>query len=419
MSGTYNSRVFSFIHSQTFKFKDSCAKSWRQIKVVAVWTGQALLYPFYRLAQTTKIFAAKPAPKREPRFAPPQPPADITIEAALDLIAIEGYPVQIGDKEPVPVDDWSFIDENIWDTSLAPVAIKDRSISYSASSPISPPRAVIRGVSSLLASRNLVLVTTENEILDVLTRQQQRDLQMRVSKELATKLLAGDTTQRPALAPQTASTHRELPPLPKPPHRTIAPKWWQKLLPQSISPHPILGEKSSSNPSESPLAATDNAIEMSMSASPKLPNFNDLSLVIPTNNRPAGIGSQIRELWQYYQEYMRVDLPDEVVEISTKNIDASGRDSLRQSPVQEPLLGFLRQSHLPKDLEGLRAVIKDVEAEERPDWIEIEVEDLGYARSPLARILSWLDRVMLNIENWVVKIWQAIVNSIDSKTIVK
>ncbi len=48
--------------------------------------------------------------------------------------------------------------------------------------------------------------------------------------------------------------------------------------------------------------------------------------------------------------------------------------------------------------------------EYQPDWIETEVRDLGYARSPLAQLLSWLDRVMFNLENWAIKIWQAIAN---------
>jgi hypothetical protein len=47
----------------------------------------------------------------------------------------------------------------------------------------SPP--VVQGIASLLVNRNLVLVTAENEILDILTPQQQEKLQNRIIDEVA------------------------------------------------------------------------------------------------------------------------------------------------------------------------------------------------------------------------------------------
>ncbi|NMG10652.1 hypothetical protein DP117_28775 [Brasilonema sp. UFV-L1] len=44
----------------------------------------------------------------------------------------------------------------------------------------------MQGIASLLANRNLVLVTAENEILDILTPQQQEKLQNRILEEIAT-----------------------------------------------------------------------------------------------------------------------------------------------------------------------------------------------------------------------------------------
>jgi hypothetical protein len=117
---------------------------------------------------------------------------------------------------------------------------------------------------------------------------------------------------------------------------------------------------------------------------------------IPTQNRPSpGIVNRVKQLWQYYREYIQVDLPDEVVERSL-------------TTTHEPLSGFLRQPNLPKDGEGLTPRKSAVDVEHQADWIETEVEDLGYARSPIARLLLWLDRVMLKIENWAIKIWQSI-----------
>jgi hypothetical protein len=403
MSGTYHSRVFSFIHSQTNKLKDSCAQGWRHFKVAVVWTGQMLVYPFYRLAETTKLFIPQTPKTSSPRLAAPQPPADITIEAALELVAIEGYPVQIGNKAVPIVDDWSSIDEDLWDTSLAPLAIKEQSIGYLSTPPSpTPPRRVIHGLGSLLANRNLVLVTTENEILDVLTRQQKRDLQMRVSKELATKLLAGENTKFPALTPQPPHIDRELPPLPRP---RSAQTWWHKLLNQPMSPslglvgtlprQPILESAPIEQNPQSISDVPDSLVRES-------PGISDFSQIIPDNPRSKGITSWAKQLWEYYREYIHIDLPQEVVEKSLTPIDRSE-------------LGILHQANSPTDIEALSSTKSTFGVEYQPDWIETEVTDLGYARSPVARLLTWLDQVMLKIENWTIKIWHAILDLLRSK----
>jgi hypothetical protein len=194
---------------------------------------------------------------------------------------------------------------------------------------------------------------------------------------------------------------------------------------------PALIENSASNPPNFTLKS--QPIEVAITSSPKLPDFNDLSLITPTNNRATGIASQLRQLWQYYREYVRVDPPDETVEKSLINTNTdesslyfleqshlqteSSFDFRHQPNIQEPLLGFLSQSHLPKKIEDLAFQKSTIDIEFQPDWIETEVEDLGYARSPFAKILSWLDRVMLKVENWVIKIWHAIVNLVTSKQI--
>ncbi len=186
-----------------------------------------------------------------------QPPADITIERALELVATEGYAIAPGVRpkaianspdSDIPADDWSFIDEDVWNTSLAPGSIKERAISYTPNFQPTPtiPRKLIRGLGSLLANRNLVLITTENEILDVLTRQQQQKLQIRVSRELATKLLQGDNLPTPILLPSNSNSSPAIdtpapqnirqpitahPPAPK------IPSWWHKLIDRPVSPN--------------------------------------------------------------------------------------------------------------------------------------------------------------------------------------
>jgi hypothetical protein len=438
MSGTYNSRLFNFINSQSHKLKDGCARGWRHFQVAVVWTGQILLYPFYRLKETTKIFTAKSVAQPQPRIAPPQPPADITIERVLELVAKEGYAIApVAPRNDIPADDWSFIDEDLWNTALAPRSIKEREISYTPNFQPTPtiPRKLIRGLGSLLANRNLVLVTTENEILDILSRQQQQKLQMRVSRELATKLLQGDNHPTAILPPSPSSPAIDTPrpkiaasALPALPQPQNAPSWWQKLIDRPISPNlgfvPTAPKIARTEAISAPLPPQPQILNPTIASTP----FSNLDLAQITDRQPpsATIRDRLQELWQYYREFIKVDLPDETVATSltltpdrvielTHPGNSTQRNTLDRAsdfPIQKNTKGalnFWRKANLPTDIEGLNHRDRDVDLEYQPDWIETQVQDLGYARSPLAKLLSWLDRIMLNLENWTLKIWHAIV----------
>jgi hypothetical protein len=41
-----------------------------------------------------------------------------------------------------------------------------------------------------------------------------------------------------------------------------------------------------------------------------------------------------------------------------------------------------------------------------PDWIEAEVTPAGYVKHPLEYLLEWLDKAMLWLENFFVKVWR-------------
>ncbi len=209
MSGNYQSRVFTFISKRTNRFKDTCAQGFRHIKVAVVWSGQALLYPFHLLAQTTKIFQPQIAPPAEKPILPPV--SDINIEQALELVVDAGYPIVIAEGGSLTTAD-------SWEGSRQqPVATTTRSRSVSGRESIvvsedssnlgsydpdtddwevasySPRRSqqvvtkkpVIQGLSSLLIDRQLVLVTTENEILDILTNSQQQEIRRRIGSDIA------------------------------------------------------------------------------------------------------------------------------------------------------------------------------------------------------------------------------------------
>jgi hypothetical protein len=206
MSDLYQSRVFTFIGNQANQLKNTCAQGLRHLKVAVVWGSQILLYPFQLLAQTT-IFQPQIASPPS-RSTLPQPTPDLNIEQALDLIAATGHQIEPAHKTPLAIDDWSYIDENLWNTSHGNTAIKSQEISYTPrkSDRVTRSKPIIRGLSSLLVDRQLVLVTIDNELLDILTISQQQEIRRRIGIDLATTWqqwhsynLSGDDSDRKLL----------------------------------------------------------------------------------------------------------------------------------------------------------------------------------------------------------------------------
>jgi hypothetical protein len=194
MSDTYQSRVFTFISKRTNRLKDSCAQGLRHLKVAVVWTGQILLYPLHLLAQTTKLFHPElPSSQQQPAL--PQPNPHLSIEQALDFIADAEYPIrlsgssteQLANRNALVAEDWSVIDENIWNTGYGNTAIASREIvnSPSRDRQVTSAKPIVRGMGSLLSNRSIVLVTTENEILNILDTAQQQEIRRRIGIDLA------------------------------------------------------------------------------------------------------------------------------------------------------------------------------------------------------------------------------------------
>jgi hypothetical protein len=48
-------------------------------------------------------------------------------------------------------------------------------------------------------------------------------------------------------------------------------------------------------------------------------------------------------------------------------------------------------------------------------WIETQAISLGYADSPIIKVLLWLDKLIAKIEQWFIKLWQTIVEWLLSK----
>jgi hypothetical protein len=458
MSEPYQSRVFTFITKRTNQLKDTCVKGLRHLKVAVVWTGQILLYPLHLLAQTTKIFQPQLPPPPQQRSLP-QPASDINIEQALDLVLEAGYPIEIADSTSLAVDDWSVVDENMWHDRPRNLAIFEREITYSPNDArqVKSSKPTIRGLSSLLIDRQIVLVTTENELLDILTTTQQQEIRRRIgfdlaiawhqwrigrssSNKLSAEQLAGDrellltnnsqnewfsidgeNSVDPLLLSQS-KTHPDsrdllslnLVDVPKESLRQRWQDWLQKLNPQTQPSPPQPSPKSLHLPSAK-YSFTPQPPELyRFWKLPQLPPIEeDRSTPRQDNIVLDSIAklqpNWLKQWWNYYQEYIYIpsqsdsQIVHQPSEFTLTPIDPAPtkikfRETARNSNSIE-----LKSGRIPQE------IYQDLEAS--PDWLDVDSELIGYSKSPLARLLAWLDRVMLNIENWLIKIWQKVMNN--------
>ncbi|NET39493.1 MAG: hypothetical protein F6K19_47280 [Cyanothece sp. SIO1E1] len=184
------------------------------LKQVSIWGTQILLYPAYALFQVTRLGnrhlqrAAQRGLPKLPAFQSvlnggPQPllSADMPIQHLLQVA-----------KAMVP----TLLPQHQLSTPQRPNA------------PI-PASNAIQGIAALLTTQALVPVTTENEILDVLTLEQQRQLHQQIAWEMANYWRQWRQQWRQLHAPQQSQPK----PLPIPVERanTLLPiRWLQQIM---------------------------------------------------------------------------------------------------------------------------------------------------------------------------------------------
>jgi hypothetical protein len=450
MPEPHQSRVFTFLGNRTNQLKNTCAKGLRQLKVVVVWSSQILLYPLQLLAQT-KIFQPQISSPPPPP-ALPQPVPDINIEQALDFVEVAGHPIQIVDKAPITVDDWSYIDDSLWNTSYGNTAVKSQEIAYSprADRQVTATKPTIQGLSSLLSDRQLVLVTTTNELLDILTLEQQQEIRRRIGIDLAISWhqwhtnptqqsignsdlslpqeLTGD--RKLLLATNTiADEDRELRP------ENFFDKlrqWFDKSnddrsqILDLIQPEIVDSNEPLSPPQLAPATYTftpqpprfDRYLDL-----PQLPPISEPNLTSSLEFESTNIIAKFQPNWlkqwlSYYREYIYIPtegesaivhqpaeefqlipiepIPSKIKAKQPERVERISLELSQQQPQIEPTHSIARTNKFNRRLEY------------HQDWIEAESEPIGYSRSAFARLLAYLDRLMLRLENWIINLFTAI-----------
>ncbi|HEY9673933.1 MAG TPA: hypothetical protein V6D11_21000 [Waterburya sp.] len=184
-SGRYQSRFFNFLNRQSLRLKDQFERTARQIKVTAVWGAQVVLYPLYLLVQGSLSVGRQIAAEAEAGWPRLKEFSNKEHKEQLEVPLDADTPIQRV-LEELNVGRLQL--NRLESEDLNPLLnLQPSTVQPSTVQPSTPAneRCVIQGVASLLTTRSLVLVTVENQILDILTPQQQQKLASKIRWEVA------------------------------------------------------------------------------------------------------------------------------------------------------------------------------------------------------------------------------------------
>jgi len=164
--GRYQSRLFNFFHKQSRRFGEGFGRSLRQLQVATSWSLEALSKSIYLLLQKAADSAGTqlPGTARE-SWLQLQSSEELSSDSAIVKIIENVEKRYISSQE---------------DSQLSFSTNTKNKLTASGYS-----GARIQGVASQLCSQSLVLVTSENEILDILTVSQQQVLENKIISEVA------------------------------------------------------------------------------------------------------------------------------------------------------------------------------------------------------------------------------------------
>jgi hypothetical protein len=459
MSGTYQSRVFTFISKRTNRLKDTCAQGFRQIKVAVVWSGQILLYPIQLLAQKTKIFQPQLKSPAQPKSRL-EPVSDINIAQALNLVVEAGYSIVLAERGSLTIAEDRA--RNPGSSSKGSILIHEDTsnaghydpdtedwevASYSPrkSSQIVAKQPIVQGISSLLIDRRLVLVTTANELLDILTISQQQEIRRRIGIDLAIDwnqwytgkladknehqqlsanrdLCLTDETSIQQLAIAGSEENSSSP--------TLFERWdnWLQSFKLKSPDETFPITPDITIPAESKVLHQLSPADYSFTPQPpqinrylNLPQLPPVSEDAVRSDRQLPILENLSNLqpdwlkqwWKYYRDYLYIpsnndsQIIDQPAEFQLIPIESKSKNKRNK---QDSTIGSSNESiDLFSDNSSI-AFNPDPDSEYYHDWIEVDSELIGYKKSLLAKLLEWLDRIILHIENWLIKIWNMVTN---------
>jgi hypothetical protein len=180
----YKSRLLNYLNSQRVRLKDRLEKGLRQLKNVATLGVQIVLYPLYLLVQASRItrrqFQQNAA--KIPLLLNSPPP---TLEAEQPILKVLGaIPPHLVISEGQANLKLQQILNPYHQNQGGGFATTVQKQELPALAPATTPLQ-IRGIASIISKRNLVLVSQDNLILDILAEKEQEQLEKRIYLEVA------------------------------------------------------------------------------------------------------------------------------------------------------------------------------------------------------------------------------------------
>jgi hypothetical protein len=484
--GRYQSNLFNFLSRQSMNLRDRSNQTWRQMKLAAVWGVQILLYPIYVGFQATRLVgkqlrqtARQVLPKLKAVAQTIQPVekseksdfllSDTPIQRSLQLLdrltlslPIDRLAMQLDPQDPsapgvlVVVGGSAIVGSGSkpeqvgleivgFNPSVGRLALPETAqLSQAASHTLARSIKPIQGLASLLTSRNLVLVTTENQLLDVLSLEQQAMLQRRIVGEVASywrqqRSLAAQTGQfRPfvdSFLPLPAERTQALPPI-----RAIwqIMSWMQTsavaiaanlfqeayLLPAASIAEPQLPGEIAALRSAQPIWKTKDewltevgnwlrgrsklvrsaaATLAPAQADRELPKAEILQTLAQAEIAQRAQASQSQQSLGLRRSKQLVTRPPVTSQI------------VSNPPVSNPLVSETVAMALPDDFLEEAALVQSADSSTSdqttdliptPSWVEAKVSLVTYEKHPLEQLLDWLDRGMSWVEIKVSEAWQ-------------
>ncbi|MEH2013644.1 hypothetical protein [Nostoc sp.] len=210
-SGRYQSKLFNFVHQQSRRVTEQWEHTFRHLQIATKWGVEVLLYPVYLLFHSSES-SGKTLHTKEPQtrlklqpnntdFQPEMPNVDTPIQHVLETVHYlsDDQPVSTPAKTVEPFNPLAllgvfrlkFVDNNSTNNANLTQSLNITENKAGVLNPAQQENAlkqhlpVVRGIATDLMNRNLVLVTADNEILDILTPQQQGKLEDRIINEVA------------------------------------------------------------------------------------------------------------------------------------------------------------------------------------------------------------------------------------------
>ena len=402
-SERYQSRFFNFINRQSRRFQQQCDRAFHNLKASASWVAAVGLYPL--LLFKSNRWTNKQLHQRVKQIF-------LQLSGAVDNAESQTPPTVDTPIEQVML---------CIDTSPTKTLLPDLSI---------------RGIATQLSNQTLVLVTPQNQLLDILTQEQQQTLQEQIIVAVADYWRyqrLSYSSRSSAINPDDSQTHantiitliwaavdyffgnpgkKNLTPIPNSPSlKSIGAASQEKQL---QGRHTVTMSASKSRSAQLPASVhSDQNIEdpwlnesdlfgdsiaagemLQQLNSPTIQSISKKRILLPSIKI---VGYSLQNLINSWRKYSPVQLTSGIAKqqkISTGKLS----DRLEQS---------LPLCQSPQELgtDKISTPAYSHQVKLPPDWIETHAIVIGYVKHPLEQLLAWLDQAMLWLEEVLLKFW--------------